>query len=92
MLAINFLNNQAQKMNYEDIKKAIANLQQEQMKSLMLIEANEEFVFKVLDSPIAPERKFEPRRSIIVFWGFMLGIVLSLIVIFFTDLKNKTFK
>ena len=92
MLAINFLNNEAQKINYEDIKKAITNLQQEQMKSLMLIEANEEFVFKVLDSPIAPERKFEPRRSIIVFWGFMLGIVLSLIVIFFTDLKNKTFK
>lgn len=85
MLAIDFLNNQALKVNYEDIKKSISNLLQDQMKSLMLIEANKDYVFKVLDSPIAPERKFHPNRAIIVIWSVLLGFILSLLIIFRLD-------
>ena len=78
--SVDFLNNQVQKVNYADIRQAIASLQESQMQSLMLIEANEDYIFRILDSPIVPEKKSEPRRSTIVILGTILGFFLSLIV------------
>ena len=51
-----------------------------EMKKLMMIEASDNYVFKVLDSPIVPERKFEPRRLVIVILGMILGFLLSIII------------
>ena len=47
--SIAYLNSLAPTVNYEEIKKALASLQQEQMKRLMMVEANENYIFKVLD-------------------------------------------
>ena len=71
--SINFLNKESEKVNYQEIRQAISSLQESQMKSLMLIEANEEYIFKVIDSPIAPEKKSEPKRSLIAIIGTILG-------------------
>ena len=79
--SVDFLNKQASYTNYEEIKKVLLSLQQEQMKSLMLIEANEDFVFRVLDSPISPEVKSGPRRSIIVILGSLFGLIFSSMLI-----------
>ena len=56
------------------------------MKSLMMIEADEDYVFKTINSAIVPERKSEPRRSVIVIvsslLGFMIGAFISLLMNF----------
>ena len=57
MQSIEYLNSLAPTVNYEEIKKALSSLQQEQMKRLMMVEANDNYIFKVLDSPIVPEMK-----------------------------------
>ena len=75
--SIEYLNNLAPTVNYEEIKKALFALQQEQMKRLMMVEANDNYIFKVLDSPIAPEMKSRPKRAFIVILGTILGMVLS---------------
>ena len=82
--SINFLNSQFEKINYEEIKKSLSSLQQEQMKSLMLIEANDDYIFTVLNSPISPELKSEPKRSSIVIFGTFLGFIFSaaLVILF----------
>ena len=49
------------------------------MKRLMMVEANDNYIFKVLDSPIVPEVKSEPKRSLIVILGTMLGMMLSVL-------------
>ena len=77
--SIAYLNSLAPTVNYEEIKKALASLQQEQMKRLMMVEANENYIFKVLDSPIVPEVKSQPKRSLIVILGSMLGMMLSVL-------------
>jgi LPS O-antigen subunit length determinant protein (WzzB/FepE family) len=59
--SIAYLNSLAPTVNYEEISKALASLQQEQMKQLMMVEANENYIFKVLDSPIVPEMKVKPK-------------------------------
>ena len=43
----------------------------------MMVEANDNYIFKVLDSPIVPELKVKPKRSFIVISGTILGMVLS---------------
>jgi LPS O-antigen subunit length determinant protein (WzzB/FepE family) len=75
--SIEYLNSIAPTVNYEDIKKDLSALQQEQMKRLMMVEANDNYIFKVLDSPIAPELKSQPKRSLIVILGTILGMMLS---------------
>ena len=77
--SIAYLNSLAPTVNYEEISKALASLQQEQMKRLMMVEANENYIFKVLDSPIVPEMKVKPSRSLIVILGTMLGMMLSVL-------------
>ena len=77
--SIAYLNSLAPTVNYEEISKALASLQQEQMKRLMMVEANENYIFKVLDSPIVPEMKAKPKRSLIVILGTMLGMMLSVL-------------
>jgi capsular polysaccharide biosynthesis protein len=77
--SINFLNNLALEVNYEELRKVASSLLQEQMKNLMLIDANKEYIFKVLDAPYAPEEKFEPKRSVIVILATFFGFIISVI-------------
>ena len=88
--SIEYLNSLAPTVNYEDIKRALSALQQEQMKRLMMVEANDNYIFKVLDSPIAPELKSQPRRALIVILGTILGMVLSALGVLVFDYKRKS--
>ena len=88
--SIEYLNSIAPTVNYEDIKKALSALQQEQMKRLMMVEANDNYIFKVLDSPIVPEVKSRPKRSLIVIWGTILGMVLSALGILVFNYTRKS--
>ena len=88
--SIEYLNSLAPTVINEDIKKALSALQQEQMKRLMMVEANDNYVFKVLDSPIAAELKSKPRRSLIVIWGTILGMVLSALGILVFNYTRKS--
>jgi LPS O-antigen subunit length determinant protein (WzzB/FepE family) len=79
MKSVKYLNSLAPTVKYEEIKKALSSLQQEQMKQLMMVEASENYIFKVLDSPIVPEARAEPQRSKIVILFTMIGLMLSVI-------------
>jgi len=73
--SVEFLNNFIPSVKYDEIKKALSSLQEEQLKRLMVIEANDSYVFKVLESPVASEMKSSPQRSLIVILGTILGLV-----------------
>ena len=88
--SIEYLNSLAPTVNYEEIKKALSALQQEQMKRLMMVEANDNYIFKVLDSPIVPELKSRPKRSLIVIWGTILGMVLSALGVLVFNYTKKS--
>jgi len=89
--SVEFLNKQMQKVNYQEIRQAIASLQESQMKSLMLIEANEDYIFKTIDSAIVPENKSEPKRSLLVIVATIFGFLISILFVctrFFLNKKN----
>ncbi len=90
MKSIEYLNSLAPTVNYEEIKQALSSLQQEQMKRLMMVEANDNYIFKVLDSPIVPEVKSQPMRSLIVILGSMLGMLLSVLGVLALHYSKKS--
>jgi uncharacterized protein involved in exopolysaccharide biosynthesis len=77
--SIEFVNSKQLTTKYEEIKKTLASLQQEQMKRLMMVEANKNYIFKVLDSPTVPERRSEPQRRFIVMLVTTLGMLFSML-------------
>jgi len=91
MKSIEYLNTLAPTINYEEIKKALSSLQEQQMKQLMMVEANDNYIFKVLDSPIVPEVKSQPKRSLIVILGSMIGMMLSVLGVLAFHYTRKSF-
>ncbi|EKA4467577.1 lipopolysaccharide biosynthesis protein [Vibrio parahaemolyticus] len=76
-----YLNAQLQKTSVADMQSTFYKLIEEQTKSLMLAEVQDEFVFQVIDPAIIPEIKDSPQRAVITILGTILGGVLGLIIV-----------
>ena len=67
--SIAFLNEQRQKTSLVSLTEVFAELIEQQTKTVMLAAASEEYVFQVIDPPVAPELKSEPSRALICIIG-----------------------
>ncbi|EIV1706763.1 Wzz/FepE/Etk N-terminal domain-containing protein [Vibrio parahaemolyticus] len=76
---LKYLNEQLNRTSYSEMQSTFYKLIEEQMKSLMLAEAQEEYVFKIIDPSVVPENKAKPKRAIICILGTMLGILFSIL-------------
>lgn len=89
---LNYLNAQLEKTAVADMKSTFYKLIEEQTKSLMLAEAQEEFIFKVVDPAVVPELKDSPKRALICIlgtvFGFVVGIGIILVIYSFRKEKN----
>jgi len=90
--AMDFLNAQMAQTSYTEIKQVIAQLLQNKMQQLTLIEANDFYVFSYLDPPRVMEQKIEPNRKSISILGAVLGGLLGILIViireFFSIKKN----
>ena len=84
-----YLNTQLQKTAVTDMQSTFYKLIEEQTKSLMLAEVQEEFVFKVVDPAVAPETKSEPKRALIVVLSTIFGFVFSISLIILNVANKK---
>lgn len=78
--SIDFLNEMIIETNNKEIREVLSDLLATQMQNLMLASANENYVFKILDSPQIPERKSAPSRLAILIIGTIIGFILGLII------------
>lgn len=89
--ASRYLNSQISITSLSEIKQVLAQLLQEETKKLMLIEANEFYVFDYVDPPAIMEKKSEPSRALIciliAFLGGTLSILLVLVRRYIFDIK-----
>ncbi|PFG45484.1 LPS O-antigen subunit length determinant protein (WzzB/FepE family) [Vibrio sp. ES.051] len=76
-----YLNTQLQKTAVADMQSTFYKLIEEQTKSLMLAEVQEEFVFKVVDPAVVPELKDSPKRALICVLGTLLGGMLGVAIV-----------
>lgn len=78
---LDYLNTQLQKTAVADMQSTFYKLIEEQTKSLMLAEVQEEFVFKTVDPAVVPELKDGPKRALICVLGTLLGGMLGVAVV-----------
>ncbi|EGR1480384.1 LPS O-antigen length regulator [Vibrio parahaemolyticus] len=76
-----YLNAQLQKTAVTDMQSTFYKLIEEQTKSLMLAEVQEEFIFKIVDPAVVPEQKDGPKRAMICVLGTFLGGMLSVAIV-----------
>ena len=79
--SIAFLNEQRQKTSLVSLTEVFAELIEQQTKTVMLAAASEEYVFQIIDPPVAPELKSEPRRALIYILGVLLGGMLAVVYV-----------
>lgn len=77
--SIEFLNEQSMKTNLVSLTEVFAELIEEQTKTVMLANASDEYVFQVIEPPVAPELKSEPQRALICVLGVLLGGMLGVV-------------
>lgn len=78
---LNYLNTQLQKTAIADMQSTFYSLIEEQTKSLMLAEVQEEFVFKIVDPAVVPELKDGPKRALICVLGTLLGGLIGVAIV-----------
>ena len=91
--SIDYLNEYSKSTNVQSLIQAIANLQEIQLQTLMISSYTEDYVFKTLESPIVPELKSEPKRSIICILitiiGGILSVITALSIHFYNEIKQQ---
>lgn len=81
--AMNYLKVEMAKTSFSEIKLVVAQILQQKLQQLTLIEASEYYVFDYIDPPVVMETKIGPKRSLIcIFGAFIGGLLGSLIAIF----------
>jgi uncharacterized protein involved in exopolysaccharide biosynthesis len=71
------------------LQVVFSSLLEEQMKSKMLAKVRHDYVFKVVDPAIAPDKKAKPQRALIIIIAGFLGGVLGLIVVLYRSGKQS---
>jgi uncharacterized protein involved in exopolysaccharide biosynthesis len=75
---IQFLDKQLQSAAQVEIKEAVANLLERELKQVMLAKGRSEYAFKVVDPPFVPHKKHSPKRLLLLGLGLVLGVGLTL--------------
>ncbi|MCF5895779.1 lipopolysaccharide biosynthesis protein [Aeromonas veronii] len=78
---IAYLKAQLEKTPIADMQKVFYQLIEEQTKTLMLTEVNQEYVFKTLDPAVVAEEKAKPKRALIAVLGTLLGGMLGVMIV-----------
>ena len=80
--SIDFLNESTKLTSVRSINDVISILLENQMQTLMLANSQKDYVFKIIESPIAPEKKSGPGRALICIILTFLGGLFSICVVF----------
>lgn len=90
--AIDFLNTTASLNKLINLKESLSNIQEDQVRKYMLASVNEDYIFKVIDSPAIPEYRSSPNRMSIAVIGTLIGAFFSILAAFMIDLVNSRIK
>ena len=71
------------------IKQKTYNLIAEQIETAMMAEVKENFAFKVIDPPLAPDKKLKPKRAQMVMLSFVVALFIGIFVAFFLEYLEK---
>jgi len=80
---ISYLEAQASQTPISEMRNVFYSLIEEQMKSKMLADVNEQYALKTVSKAMQPEEKFAPSRATIILGLTLLGAFLSIFLVLF---------
>jgi uncharacterized protein involved in exopolysaccharide biosynthesis len=79
--SVAYLNDQIADTNVVELRRVLYNLLESEQKTLMLANAREEYVFRVVDPALEPIRRAKPNRRLIAVLGLVTGFGLGLFMV-----------
>jgi hypothetical protein len=76
-----FLEGQREQTALVSLEEVFVSLIEEQTKTIMLANASKDYVFEVIEPPVVPELKSEPKRAQICVLGTVLGGMLAVLFV-----------
>ncbi|GAB6162660.1 Wzz/FepE/Etk N-terminal domain-containing protein [Desulfothermus naphthae] len=71
------------------IQQKLYTLIAKQVETITMAKVNENFAFKIIDPPRVPDKKYKPRRTLIVVVSFITTLFLSIFLAFFLEYINN---
>lgn len=87
--SIAFINEQVNQTRLVGLQQVFYRLIEEQTQNLMLAHVQQEYVFKVIDPAVVPERKVGPKRSLLCIAITLGGFCIALLLILMLDLAKQ---
>jgi uncharacterized protein involved in exopolysaccharide biosynthesis len=79
---INYLENKLTDTNIAGMQQVFYQLIESETRTVMLANAQQEYVFKTIDPAVVPQEKSEPKRALIAILATMLGGMLGVSIVF----------
>lgn len=79
-ISIKYLKRQIASTELQELQSVFFDLIQSQTETAMLAEVRTEYVFKVIDPPVAPELKSAPNRTNFVIIGILTGLIFGIVL------------
>lgn len=86
---IEYLRKQVEATSVLEMQRVMYELIQSETKTLMLANARADFAFTVVDPAVAPEKRFKPKRKLMVASGLAIGFVLASLFVFGRDTVRR---
>ena len=80
--SIDYLESKLQETNIAGMQQVFYQLIESETRTVMLANAQQEYVFKTVDPAVVPQEKSEPKRSLICIVATMLGGMLGVFIVF----------
>ncbi len=87
--SVAYLQNELNNTNLDELRILYAQLIQEQIKTMTLAKANDEYAFEVLDAAVAPQSPFKPNRKLIVLLSIIIGLIIGVVLAFIQHAVQK---
>lgn len=77
-----YLEGKLEEITIAGMQQVFYQLIEQETRTIMLANAQREYVFKTIDPPVAPQEKAGPKRALIVVLATILGLILATIILF----------
>jgi uncharacterized protein involved in exopolysaccharide biosynthesis len=81
--SVDYLREQIAQTSVADLRTVLFRLIEEHTKTVTLASVDPEYAFQVIDPAVVPQERTKPRRSLIVFLGFIVGGVAGTLLALF---------
>ena len=78
---LDYLNEQLANADLVELRQAISRVIEEQINAMMLVQAQTEYAFTVIDPAVVPKERIHPRRTMIVIIATFLGGFLGIFIV-----------